>query len=84
MKYRWTECPACRCEITINYSETEEGITGSLRRWSRDRTTNDGKPLKIAADALAPDGGFSATCVCGQTLAVPAIPDAVGAVRDAS
>ena len=25
MKYRWTTCPDCRCEVAINYSETAAG-----------------------------------------------------------
>jgi hypothetical protein len=84
MKYRWTECPQCRCEVVVNYSDEGGGVTGSLRRWSRDRSTNDGKPIKVAADSRAADGSFPVTCVCGQELAVPSVPDAVGAERDRS
>jgi hypothetical protein len=84
MKYRWTECPGCRCEVAINYSDVPGGITGSVRRWSRDRVINDGKPLQVASEAVAADGSFTATCVCGQTLSVPAVPDAIGATRDFS
>ncbi len=84
MKYRWTDCPGCGCEVAINYSDVSGGITGSLRRWSRDRTINDGKPLQIGADAVGSDGGFAVTCVCGQALSVPSVPDAIGAERDKS
>ncbi len=84
MKYRWTECPGCGCEVAINYSDLAGGITGSLRRWSRDRTINDGKPLQIAPDSIASDGGFPVTCVCGHALSVPSVPDAIGSSRESS
>ena len=84
MKYRWTDCPKCHCEVVINYSETAGAVTGSLRRWSRDRTVNDGKPLSVPLDSRASDGSFGVECVCGQPLTVPAVPDAVGAERDRS
>ena len=84
MKYRWTECPQCHCEVAVNYSEQGGTVAGSLRRWSRDRSINDGKPIRIEEDGRSADGSFSVTCVCGQALTIPAVPDAVGAERDSS
>jgi hypothetical protein len=81
MKYRWTTCPGCQCELAINYTETPQGLLGSVRRWNRDRTINDGKPLRLPP-ADSPDGSFQTECVCGATLDVPAHPDAVSAERE--
>ena len=82
MKYSWTSCPKCGCEVAINYTETPAGISGSLRRWSRDRSVNAGRSISIARAERAPAGGFPTSCVCGQPLDVPARPDAVGAERE--
>ena len=82
MKYRWTDCPRCHCHLAINYSDSPSGISGSLRRWSADRSTNDGKALRVARAELSEDGGFVTTCVCGQATPVPAKPDAVSAERE--
>ena len=82
MNYRWLDCPGCLCQLAINTTETPEGISGSLRRWSSDRGINDGKPLRIAASERSTGGGFVTTCVCGQTIVVPAKPDAVSAERE--
>ena len=38
MRYRWMDCPKCQCHLAINTTETPEGISGSLRRWSIDRS----------------------------------------------
>jgi hypothetical protein len=53
-------------------------LTGSLRRWSTDRTINDGRLIQ----GLTPDatGGFETSCVCGAPLRL-ATPDAVAAER---
>jgi hypothetical protein len=83
MKYRWTTCPGCRCEIAINYTESPPGILGSVRRWNHDRTINDGRPLQMGLGDRAPGGGFVVECPCGQKLDVPARPDAVSAEREA-
>ena len=83
MKYRWTTCPQCGCELAINYTETPQGLLGSVRRWNRDRTINDGRPLQLDLAVRSPDGSFQTECVCGQKLEVPARPDAVSAERDA-
>ena len=82
MKYRWTSCPQCHCEVTVNYTDTPDGILGSVRRWNRDRTINDGKALKLAASDRPAGQGFSVECVCGGRLDVPARPDAVSAERE--
>jgi hypothetical protein len=81
MKYRWATCPSCGCELAINYTETPQGLLGSVRRWNRDRTINDGRPLRLPSGGL-PDGSFQTECVCGATLDVPARPDAVSAERE--
>ena len=45
MNYFWSECPKCGCQITIQYVEHPDRLVGSLRRWSSDRTVNDGRLL---------------------------------------
>jgi hypothetical protein len=82
MKYRWLDCPGCLCHLAINTTETPAGISGSLRRWSADRSINDGKLLRVAPSERFPGGGFVITCVCGQTIGVPAEPDAISAERE--
>jgi hypothetical protein len=82
MKYRWATCPGCGCELAINYTETPQGLLGSVRRWNRDRGINDGRPLQLPLAARAPDGSFQTECVCGHMLEVPARPDAVSAERE--
>ncbi len=82
MRYRWMDCPKCQCHLAINTTETPEGISGSLRRWSVDRSINDGKLLGIPAAERSSDGGFVVTCLCGQTITVPGKPDAVSAERE--
>jgi len=72
MHYVWTTCAACGGQITIQFARGAQGVTGSLRRWSTDRTTNDGKKVEIPAASVAADGGFTATCVCGGTIPVSA------------
>jgi hypothetical protein len=82
MKYRWTSCPQCQCEVAVNFSETPAGRSGSLRRWSRDRTINDGRRFEIGLTEIDAEGGFSVNCVCGRAIPVPARPDAVSAERE--
>ena len=82
MKYRWLDCPGCLCHLAINTTETPAGISGSLRRWSADRSINDGKLLRVASSEQFPGGGFVTTWVCGQTIVVPAEPDAISAERE--
>ena len=72
MNYFWTFCPKCSCQLTIQYVEHPEQLVGSTRRWSTDRTVNDGKRLEIPRAAIAADGGFPTTCVCGQAIDVKA------------
>ena len=52
MRYRWMDCPKCQCHLAINTTETPEGISGSLRRWSVDRSINDGKLVRIPIPPL--------------------------------
>jgi len=82
MKYHWTACPNCRCEITVNTSESARGISGSLRRWSADRSINDGRQFEIPRAELSGDGGFTTACVCGQPIPLPGRPNAVSAERE--
>jgi hypothetical protein len=82
MKYRWTTCPRCGCELAINYTETPQGLLGSLRRWNRERSINDGKPLQLARAEHSPDEAFAIDCLCGERLEVSARPDAVSAERE--
>ena len=79
MRYHWTECPNCSCQIAVNTTAGPGGVTGSLRRWSADRNINDGRPIvNTPADAA---GGFTTACVCGQILVFGATADAVGSGR---
>jgi hypothetical protein len=80
VNYYWTNCPNCGCEVAVNVSSNAEGLAGSLRRWSYDRTINDGRPLRIPG-AGSTDGGIVVECVCGQALSLSAKPDAVGSPR---
>ncbi len=80
MKYHWTECPGCGCQIAVNTIETDGAVTGSLRRWSTDRSVNDGRALQGLA--LSPTGGFATECVCGGGLVFGATADAVGSDRE--
>ena len=70
MNYYWTVCPKCACELTLHFVETGGGLEGSVRRWSRDRSTNDGRRLVTPRADVAADGSFRAPCVCGETIAV--------------
>jgi hypothetical protein len=83
MKYHWTTCPRCHCEVAINFTDSEAGVSGSLRRWSHDRSTNDGRPFQVGRDELSSADGLVVSCVCGQTIPVPARPDAIGGEREA-
>jgi hypothetical protein len=83
LKYYWTDCPGCQCHVAVNFTAYPDKVSGSLRRWSFDRSINDGRRFEIPAASLSPDGGFAATCVCGRQLQVPAEPSAVGGEREA-
>lgn len=83
MKYRWADCPNCHCHLALSYSESPQGLSGSLRRWSADRGINDGRALRMARADLPAGGGFVTACVCGQAIEVPEKPDAVSAEREA-
>ena len=72
MHYVWTSCGACGGQITIQFARGPQGVTGSVRRWSTDRSVNDGRLLAVPAAAVAPDGGFTAVCVCGAEIPVAA------------
>lgn len=83
MNYYWTECPGCQCHVAINYTARPDKISGSLRRWSFDRSINDGRPFEVPVGSLPAEGGFPTPCVCGRQLQVPATPSAVGGEREA-
>jgi hypothetical protein len=83
LNYYWTDCPGCQCQVAINFTVREEKISGSLRRWSYDRSINDGRRFEVPAGSLAAEGGFSTPCVCGQELRVPSTPSATGEEREA-
>lgn len=79
MNYHWTNCPSCSCQIAVNWSVREDGVTGSLRRWSADRSINDGRPFVVPAGEVGP--ALTALCVCGAEIRLPDPPDAVGGTR---
>jgi hypothetical protein len=80
MKYHWMTCPKCDGELAINYTESPSGTAGSVRRWSRDRHTNDGRKFQIVD--RQPDTPFQAECPCGAILDIPARADATRAERE--
>jgi hypothetical protein len=82
MKYHWARCPKCGCELSINSTGSPRGIFGSLRRWSADRSINDGRPIRVEPAGISADGGFVTACVCGQEITVSGKPDAVSAERE--
>lgn len=79
MNYVWTFCPNCGGQLTIHFSRNAGGLSGSLRRWSRDRSVNDGRRLDVPTAQVAADGGFQARCLCGE-----AIPVEASAIQQAS
>jgi hypothetical protein len=80
VKYYWTECPGCGCEVAVNTVAAAGTVTGSLRRWSRDRSINDGRAIRGAP--LDAQGGFVTECVCGRSLTFGAAASAVGSQRE--
>ena len=68
----WTFCPKCEGQLTLQFGRSDAGLSGSLRRWSRDRSVNDGRRLEVPAGEVAPDGAFRTTCLCGQAIPVAA------------
>ena len=81
MNYYWLDCPRCGCQVAINATVYPDRLSGSLRRWSIDRSVNDGRQVEIPAGSRTADGGFTTACVCGQELAVAGKPSAVGEER---
>jgi len=71
MNYFWGTCGACGCQVTVQFAEAPDGLTGSLRRWSTDRSVNDGRRMEVPRADVGPDGGFRTACVCGTSVAVP-------------
>jgi hypothetical protein len=72
MNYVWTFCPNCGGQLTMHFARNAGGLSGSLRRWSRDRSVNDGRLLQVPAAEVAADGAFRAACLCGQAIPVAA------------
>jgi hypothetical protein len=70
MNYVWTNCPKCGCQLAIQFAERPDRIAGSVRRWSNDRSINDGRLLEIPRASVGEDGGFTTNCVCGAEIAV--------------
>ena len=70
MNYYWTFCPKCSCQVTIQYVEYPDRLSGSVRRWSADRTINDGRRLEVPRREISSDGSFRAACVCGEAIQV--------------
>ena len=72
MNYVWSECPKCGCQVTIQYVEHPDRLVGSLRRWSTDRTVNDGRLLAVSRAEISADGSFQTVCVGGGPIGVAA------------
>jgi hypothetical protein len=56
--------------LTIQFVPHADELTGSVRRWSTDRTINDGRQLMVPKGEVSPEGGFTASCVCGEAIVV--------------
>ena len=82
MNYYWLDCPGCGCQVTVNATAYPDRTSGSLRRWSANRSVNDGRPFEVPAAQRAADGSFSVPCVCGREIALSSTPSAVGAQRE--
>jgi len=80
MKYHWMTCPNCDGELAINYMETASGTAGSVRRWSHDRQTNDGRKFEIKDRAS--ETPFQVECPCGAVLDIPARAEAARGERE--
>ena len=70
MNYFWGACAKCGCQVTVQFADSPDRLSGSLRRWSTDRRINDGKKMDIARADVAADGSFRTPCVCGAEVAV--------------
>jgi hypothetical protein len=70
MNYFWGTCGGCGCQVTIQFADAANRLTGSLRRWSTDRSVNDGRRMEIPRSEVGADGGFQAACVCEAIVAV--------------
>jgi hypothetical protein len=70
MNYFWGTCGACGCQVTVQFTESADRLTGSLRRWSTDRSVNDGRKMDVARADVAADGSFRTSCVCDAEVAV--------------
>lgn len=83
MNYHWLDCPECHCHVAVNWTVSADHLAGSVRRWSSDRSVNDGKAFVLprGADSQAGVAGAVVSCVCGASIPLPAKPDAVGAER---
>ena len=79
MNYHWADCPNCLCHLAVNWTMRPGEISGSLRRWSADRSTNDGKAFQLPGAAGA--APIVVSCVCGAPISLPDPPDAVGGER---
>ena len=79
MNYHWTDCPGCACHLAVNWMVRPEGTIGSLKRWSADRSVNDGKPF--AFRGVKSGEALVVPCVCGTPIPLPERPDAVGGER---
>jgi len=82
VNYYWLDCPKCRGQVAVAVSVYPDRVSGSVRRWSADRSVNDGRKFEVAAAERAADGAFSVACVCGGPLALPGTPSAVGGERE--
>ena len=78
MNYHWTDCPNCSCHLAVNWVVRPEETAGSLRRWSADRSINDGKPFAFPGPRRE---ALVVPCVCGMLIPLPDEPDAVGGER---
>ena len=80
MNYHWSDCPGCGCQLSINYTASASRISGSVRRWSADRSVNDGRLFEIGPGVASPEGAFTTACVCGREITVTS--HAVSGERD--
>jgi hypothetical protein len=54
LNYFWTDC-ADGSHVAVNYTVYEDRVSGSVRRWSRDRSTNIGRKFEVSLGDLGRD-----------------------------
>lgn len=80
LNYHWTDCED-GSHVAVNYTVHEDRVSGSVRRWSADRTTNFGRKFEFAKEAIELDAAgrpaFRLKGICAGAIVVPLDPKAI-------